>query len=194
MRNPLVYEVDTVLLADDAIDHDASITKFRDGLTEEQKAELQSKADALVTQSEEDPAEALRKVIAQRWYKLWDSTRDESLLSLHEGKTMARVRIRVLDATWMAKRIDGNAAAQIQEKAAMAVRAGVVSITVDGKVIEPDKHKSEMDGLQRVQSPEWVSRVRDALGSALLYEAGITVLNLSRLPVSARPTCSSLSG
>ena len=201
VKNPLATAVSLILPGDPAIDVVAMRDREAESLSDKERAAIVDKiakatrealkldSDVLVSVSAEQMDDAITSRAVAKYTKAYDP----ALLLFKQGETPSVFTVSPLSPGFLASRIDSDEATPIMAKAILCVRAGAHSVKcADGldlaATMVPGSEK------QLMADEDWAAVVRDKFGQSALYELGFAVMNLSRLPASARPTLRSSAG
>ena len=190
--NPLANGYIVVLTDDPAIDKRAMGMRDLDAMDPVEREKIEPTEEQLAA----DPLalNAVYDKLGAAAMQRYIETRDLKHLAFKPGAKASRFKITVLRSTFLTSRIDGDNSLSHSESAALALRGGMhEALHADGSTYRPDK--VEVDSTkQPLADEDWPEKVRDVWGQNAVYQLGVAVQILSRLPVSARPLLTSLAG
>lgn len=201
VKNPLATAVPVILPGDPAIDVEAMRDREAAALSDKERAEIAAEIvketrKALKLDGDVDvevSAEQMNDAITSRAVSKYTKAYDPALLVFKPDAVPSVFTVTPLSPGFLATRVDSDQATPIMAKAILCARAGAHSVRcADGSdlaaTLLPGSEK------QRMADEDWPVTLRDKFGQSALYELGFAVMNLSRLPASARPTSRSSAG
>lgn len=190
--NPLATGYTVVLTDDPAIDKRAMGIRDFEAMDPAEREKIEPTEEQLAA----DPLamDAVYDKLGAAAMQRYIDTRDIKHLVFKAGAKPSKFKVTALRSTFLAARIDGDGSLSSVEGAVLALRGGMhEGVHADGSTHRPDK--VEVDSTKQfLADEEWPEKVRDVWGQNAVYQLGVAVQILSRLPVSARPTSPSSAG